>query len=128
MVESTLYKASPSMYRNYPVAFVIAVILIVAYGLGLVVLLFWWLKCLCTTLTITEKRTILRTGILSKNTNEVWHRDVRNIKVSQGVLQRMFGVGTVSISSAGQADIEISVSGILRPEKVRNLIDQYRDI
>lgn len=124
--ENTLYESHPSMFRNRPVGFVLSVILIAAFGLGLPILLIWWLKCLGTTLTVTTKRTTLRTGILAKNTNDVWHRDVRNIQISQGFLQRIFGVGTVAISSAGQGDVEIAVNGMPNPEKIKRLIDEQR--
>jgi len=124
--ESILYKSHPSMFRNRPVGFVLSVILIPVLGLGLLILVIWWLDCLGTTLTVTTKRTTLRRGILSKKTNDVWHRDVRNIQVKQGILQRLLGVGTIGISSAGQGDVEIAVNGMPNPEKVRRFIDEHR--
>ena len=124
--ERILYQFHPSMFRNRPIGFVLGAVLIAAFGLGLLILLIWWLKCLGTTLTVTTKRTTLRTGILAKNTNDVWHRDVRNIQVHQGFLQRLFGVGAVAISSAGQGGVEIAVSGVPNPEKIRRLIDAHR--
>ncbi len=124
--EKTEYQSHPLMFRNNPIGFILALILILAYGLGLLILLIWWLKCLGTTLTITNKKTILRKGILSKHTNEVYHSDVRNVQVSQSLFNRMFGVGTIGISSAGQADVEIKVAGIPRPVKVKDIIDKHR--
>ena len=114
------------MFRNNPLGFVISVILIIAFGLGLVILLVWWLKCKNEKLTVTNKRTILRTGILSKNTNEVMHRDIRNIQVSQSLFQRMFNTGAIGISSAGQDGIELTASGYSAPQKIHKTIDACR--
>ena len=86
----------------------------------------WWLKCKGTTLTVTNKRTSLRRGILSKSINEVWHSDVRNVLLKQSFFQRIFGVGMIGVSSAGQSGMEISVSGIPDPDRVKQLIDERR--
>jgi uncharacterized membrane protein YdbT with pleckstrin-like domain len=95
-------------------------------GVGVVILFVWWLQCQATTLTVTQERTILRKGLLSKSTTEVWHKDVRNVQISQGLLQRLLGVGTVGISSAGQGGVEILAVGIPDPAGVRRIIDQYK--
>lgn len=126
MAEPILYESHPAMFRNHPVGFILCVVLIAAFGLGLVIFLVWWLKCLGTTLTVTDQKTTLRTGLLSRNINEVYHSDVRSIQVSQRFLQRLLGVGSVGISSAGQSSVEIVANGIPRPDQVRELIDARR--
>ncbi len=126
MEEQKLYEAHPSMFKNNPVGFILSILLVFAYGLGLIILLIWWLKVIGTTLIVTNERVTLRKGILSKHTNEVYHTDIRNVQVSQGIFQRMFGVGTIGIATAGHGDIEIVVKGIPTPERVKSLIDQYR--
>jgi len=96
------------------------------FGLGLLLLFIWWLDCLGTRLILTDRRTILRKGILSKSTNEVLHSHVRNILTRQSLFQRLTGVGAIGISSSGQSGIEIWVSGIPDPDYVKSVIDQYR--
>ncbi len=113
------------MFRNHPIEFILCILLIAAFGLGLLILLIWWLNCLGTTLTVTDQRTTLRRGILSKNVNEVYHSDVCNIQISQSFLQRIFHVGSIGISSAGQSGIEIVADGIPDPDKVKEIIDTY---
>jgi hypothetical protein len=125
--ESILHTSHPAMFRNRPVLFLVYLILIAAYGLGFILFLIWWLQCLCTTLIVTSSKTTLRKGILSKSLNEVRHKDVRSVQVYQSLAQRIFGVGKLSISSAGQSGIEIEVSGIGKPEKIKMLIDEHRD-
>ena len=123
--EETLYEEHPSMFRNRPVEFVVTCLLCLVL-VGFVMFFFWWLKCIGTKLTVTTDRTTLRRGILSKSVTEVWHQDVRNVQLDQTFFQRIFGVGTIGISSAGQSGLEISVAGIPDPDRVKALIDQHR--
>lgn len=148
--ETTLYQGNPSMFRNHPLWFV-GNMLVIVLGLGLTIYLLitghnygaltalaigvggggiaygcWWLQCKACKLTVTNDRTTLRRGLLAKNLTEVWHQDVRNVQLDQTFLQRIFDVGRVGISSAGQAEIEISVNGIPDPDRVKELIDEHR--
>ena len=120
--ETVLQTDHPAMFRNHPFWFSLSVILIAAFGLGLIILFIWWLVTQATELTVTDERTILRKGLLSKQTNEVRHEDVRNIQVSQTFIQRMLGVGRISVSSAGQDTIEISIDGVRDPQSLADLI------
>lgn len=122
MAESTLWVGHPAMFRNHPIWFVVCVALIVLYGVGLIPLAIWWITVRSKILTITTNRTTYHYGLLSKHTNEVRHSDVGNIRIDQGVLQRMLGVGKISISSAGQADVEIEINGMPNPSKIASLI------
>jgi uncharacterized membrane protein YdbT with pleckstrin-like domain len=125
MEETILYDHHPAMFRNNPIGFILSIILCFL-GIGLLILLIWWLKALGTTLTVSNKRITLRKGLLSKNINEIYNTDVRNIQIKQNVMQRIFGVGSIDISSSGQGTIEISAKGLPNPEKIKNIIDQYR--
>jgi len=124
--ERELYSDSPAMFRNHPIGFVLSLVLCIA-GVGVILLIVWYLRCRGTHLTVTNKRTTLRTGILSKHINEVFHRDVRNVRLSQSFWQRILGVGSVELSSSGQSDVEIAVSGMPNPDNIKILINKYRD-
>ncbi len=126
--EGTLLEINPVMFRSNQVGFILSVILIAAAGAGLVILAIWWLKTKAAMLTVTNKRTIQRTGLISKKTTEVLHRDVRNIQIDQSVFQRLFGVGSIGISSAGQSGIEIQFTGVRDPDGIKALIDRYRNL
>ena len=125
VTEKVLHEAHPVMFRNKPGAFILSVLLCFA-GIGIVILLIWWLKCLGTKLTVTDERVILRHGIFAKHTTEVNVADVRTVHVSQSLGQRIFGVGRLGVASAGQAGIEIAVNGIPRPQQFADLIRSGR--
>lgn len=123
--EQVLYDAHPAMFRNRPVSFILCCILSLV-GVGLIIFLVWYLKSRATQLTVTNEQTTLRRGILSKQTNDVFHSNVRNIIVRQSFFQRMMGTGYVGISSSGQSGIEIEINGIPDPERVKQIIDDCR--
>lgn len=151
--EQTLFKAHPAMVRARPflflllalvvigglissalsaigiVAIVGGVLLILSLIVSLVaaaVLFWWWLQCKRTTLTVTTSRTSLREGLLSKHITEVWHHHVRNVQIEQGLFERLMGVGTISIASAGKSDFEIRMNGVPNVKKIKDLIDENR--
>ena len=91
----------------------------------------WWVAWyvsahLWVKLRISNKRTVRREGIIRRHTSEVLHDHVRNVEIKQSFLQRVFKVGYIGISSAGQDDIEIQVHDIPKPYEIKKLIDEYR--
>ena len=76
---------------------------------------------------LSNKRISSEMGILSKQTAEVMIKDVRSVNLKQGIFERMFGLGTVEIGSAGTAGIEVSISGVSKPEQVKYLVTKLQN-
>ncbi len=135
------------MFRNHPLKFTLRIALVIGcivglctltpkiigtillwtgIGLGLLMLLWWWVSVLGKTLIITDQRVTKRTGIFSKKTNELYHTDIRNIQVEQRFWQRVFGVGKIFISYDGQGSIETVMRGLPKPSKIKIIIDNHR--
>ena len=89
--EAVLYSQHPSMFRNSPIGYVACLLLAPVGGIGLLILLGWWLHCQGTTLTVTDRRTVMRTGILSKQLSDIRNVDVRSIQLGQTFFQRLLG-------------------------------------
>ena len=66
-------------------------------------------------------------GIISRSTREVTLTDIRSINMQQSFTERLFGLGTVQIGSAGTAGIEVEFSGVSNPAIVRDQIRQSKD-
>ncbi|PSQ75710.1 MAG: hypothetical protein BRD35_08210 [Bacteroidetes bacterium QH_7_62_13] len=115
------------MIRARPIQFALSVVLIPAYGLGLVLLAYWWLSTVSRELTVTPRRVRKRSGILANQTTELRHEDVKNVQVSQGPIQNLLNTGTLRLSSAGQAGIELTMTDIDDPQGVRDVIYQQQD-
>jgi phage FluMu protein Com/membrane protein YdbS with pleckstrin-like domain len=88
----------------------------------------WKLLSLAELLEVTTRRSILRRGLLSKATSEVRHEDIRNFQITQSFLERILGVGTIGISSAGQDEVEIVMRDVPNPAALRASIDKHRTL
>ena len=118
---SELYSEHPVMFKNNPLGFIICLILIPAGGLGLLILLAWQLKNKASNLTVNDNAILFEKGLLSKERSEVNISSVRTTKVKQSFFNRIFGVGTIEIYTAGDSP-EIIASGMPDPNKIRELI------
>lgn len=140
-MSDALYESNPSMFRNHPLWFVFWLLIIVAgigalaagpderwrligfvtIFVGIVVLFVWFLKTKALTLIVSDRNVVLRTGLLSKSYSELAIDRIRSVRVRQSLLNRMLGVGSVEIFSAGD-DPEIAAAGIPNPQRVRDLL------
>jgi len=115
------YSENPVMFRNNPIGFLFAVLLIAAFGLGILILLWWFVQCKSTKLTVSYNEILFEKGILSKERSEVNISSIRTIRVKQSFFNRIFGVGTVEIYTAGDS-AEFVAKGLPDPNKVRELV------
>lgn len=115
-----LYDEHPAMFKNHPFGFIISILLI-PVGVGILILLWWYLKCKGTRLVVSERELLLEEGLLSKHRWELNISGVRSVSVRQSFFNRIFGVGTIEIFTAGDKP-EIRAAGMPDPEEVRRLI------
>ena len=143
--EADILRAKPAVFRANPLRTVFVGLLIVggpvflfsgvgefgfagivAFLVGLLMLVGSLLKAWSTELLVTDRRTVLTRGILSKSTSEVAHSDLRSIKCNQSLLERTFGYGDIALSSSGQDEMEIVADDIPNPQEVLDVIRSYR--
>ena|SRR5690554_4047160 len=118
---SVRYSSNPAMFKNNPLGFIIAVVLIPAFGLGILILLWWYLQTRASKLTVTDTEIIYDKGLLNKEHSEISISRIRAIRVNQSFFDRIFGVGQISIYTAGD-NPEIVAKGMPDPNSVRELI------
>jgi uncharacterized membrane protein YdbT with pleckstrin-like domain len=115
---ATSYQSHPSMIRAHPIRFLVALLLIGFFGLGIIILLFWYLRCRAVLLTIDQDELRLTEGLFSKSVTELRLKNIRSVKIQQSFGQRLFGAGDVEIFTAGDA-AEIIVKDIPHPEALK---------
>jgi len=115
------YDASPAMFRNQPLGFILAVLLIAAFGLGILILLYWYIKTRSVRLTVTGDAIHLSRGILTKEQTDIDVREIRTVLIRQRFWQRIFDVGQIEVFTTGDMP-EFSLQGMPDPNFVRDYI------
>jgi len=75
-----------------------------------------------TILRVYSNRVTLERGLFSKCYQDFIPRDIRSIDVDQGFLQRLVGIGDITISTAATVEAAEKVEGIPDPKGIRELI------
>ena len=117
------YDANPVMFKNNPLGFIVALLLVPVFGLGLLIFLIWHLNNKSSRLVITDSDVLFEKGLLNKERSELTIKSIRTVKVRQSFFNRIFGTGTVELYTAGDKP-EIVAEGLPDPGRVREIIKQ----
>lgn len=146
MNSDLIYSENPKMPRNRPFIFIFNIILnivgfvsafrfeeqalqitgLVVWIATIVFFLIWFIHTKSTKLSITNTDILLEKGLLSKERREVAIEKVRTVNIKQTFLNRILGVGEISIFTAGDLP-EIVVPGMPDPNKTREIIKQKQN-
>ena len=127
MTDTVIYEAHPAMFRAHPFSFILSVLLIAAFGIGIVILVYWYILTRATALTVTDSDILYERGILSKDRTSVSLRHVRSVNVMQSFVNRIFGVGTIQISTAGD-EPEFTIADMPDPHVIRDAIAKAQEM
>jgi membrane protein YdbS with pleckstrin-like domain len=114
------YRASPVMFRAQPIAFIFSLLLI-PVGVGLIILLVWWLQSITTHLEIDEETVRYETGVFSKDRRALNRQAIRTVRVTQSFINRIMDVGAIEIFTAGD-DPEIRALSMHKPNEIREML------
>ena len=78
-----------------------------------------------TRYALSEDRLFLKRGFLNVHQDEIVLYRVRDLRVSQTLWQRVFGVGTVTVISTDKSIPELALNNIRQPNEVKELIHEY---
>jgi uncharacterized membrane protein YdbT with pleckstrin-like domain len=74
-------------------------------GITLLLAIWEWLKLRSIEQGVTNKRVILKKGIISRKSEEMKIASIETVEIIQGVIGRMFGFGTVKVTGRGISDL-----------------------
>jgi hypothetical protein len=86
-----------------------------------------WLRRASTVLRVYSDRINIERGILSKCYQDYDPRDIRSIDIDQNFLQRLLGIGDLTISTAATVEASEVLRSIPDPGGVRELILAQRE-
>lgn len=75
---------------------------------------------------LNDRRFIHRSGILRRREDRIETIDMDDVAVEQGLLERMVGVGTITIHSSDASDPELVMPGIENAREIAKKIDRIR--
>lgn len=79
---------------------------LVTLGLTWLIALYEYFRLRSIEQGVTNKRVILKTGIISRHTEEMKLSSIETVEIEQGVWGRMFGYGTVKLTGRGISDVK----------------------
>ena len=113
----------PMLFIVSPGACIVTYIVIIG-GLGIFLLFYTDLLYESYTFLLTDDMIIIEKGVIWKRKNAIPYSRVQNINITHNPLERMLGIATVHIHTAGMgmAYAEGKVSGIPFPDELSEII------
>jgi uncharacterized membrane protein YdbT with pleckstrin-like domain len=103
-----------AFFRSRPFRFI-------AFGWLIIPLLYWYLLSRSEKITIGNGELIYESGILRKDRTELKLSHIRTVKVSQDLIDRIFGCGNLLIFTSGDLP-EVTLIGFPNPNVIRDVI------
>lgn len=100
-------------------------LLLPAFGLGLILWIIAFVRYKTTELAITTRRVIVKHGFIRRRTIEININKVESIQVDQELLGRIFNFGTLVVAGAG--DPQAPIAGISAPMEFRKAFIEAQD-
>ncbi len=76
-----------------------------------------------TQYSMTEEQLTIRTGFLNLHTETIKFFRVVDMAITQTIWQRIFGVGSITLSTRDARQPEFIIKDIKNPEKVHKMLD-----
>jgi len=82
-----------------------AILAIPTLGITLILTIWEYLKLRSIEQGITNKRAILKTGIISRKSEEMKISSIETVEIIQGIFGRIFGFGSIKVTGRGISDL-----------------------
>ncbi len=126
--EQIIYTAS--FHWTYTASALLALLILGVFLIGVWIFLDMMIRKWTTEIAVTTDRFVMKTGWISRKTEEVSLSKIEEIRLEQSVLGRIFGFGRLHIQGTGVG--EIALPDIDEPLKTRRAIanarEQMRDV
>jgi uncharacterized membrane protein YdbT with pleckstrin-like domain len=97
----------------------------VIFAAAVIILVWWslrpWLFWLTTRYVVTDRRVLMRSGVLSKSGRDVPLTRVNDVSFKTTLIERLFGSGTLTIESAGERG-QVMLTDVPKVEDVQREI------
>jgi uncharacterized membrane protein YdbT with pleckstrin-like domain len=85
-------------------------------------LLFFGLPWTFTVYTLTDTMLTIDTGLVSREENDCYMYKIQDVKLQQSLLERIFGIGTITCYSGDTTDAVFSLVHVKNSKQVKDFI------
>jgi len=121
-----LYSRLPLTFHEDPYRWGSYLVIAASAGFGIALFVRWWFKNYGNRLVLTQEEATYIKGVFNTSMTEIRIADIRAVEVDQRFWEKMVGIGTIRIASAGSDGWEIDIGGMPNPTKVRSIINTGR--
>jgi len=89
---------------------------------GIVIGLISWIKVVTSEFVVTNKRIVMKVGLIKRTSIETILGKVESVIVNQGILGRILNYGTIGITGSGGSTTPFS--NILKPIEFRRIVNE----
>jgi len=114
--EATIWQGRPSQWVN--VLWFAACILILPIPFAI----YRWLTVRCTTYSLTSQRFRVESGILSRHFDDLELYRVKDITMTQPLIQRLVGLGTITMMTSDRTTPTLLLPAISGPRETMDTI------
>jgi uncharacterized membrane protein YdbT with pleckstrin-like domain len=115
--------AARAVARHRDDVFLVVVGVVILLVLGRLVRLGWRLAVLKShRYRITDQRMVIESGVLSRRIDEMDMRTVEDLEFQQSLVERLLGIGDITIISSDRSNARTRLVGLARPRELRELI------
>jgi uncharacterized membrane protein YdbT with pleckstrin-like domain len=87
-----------------------------------------WLKIKCERYQLTSERLRLRTGVLSRQTDEIELYRVKDYVLVEPFWLRLFGLGNISLTTTDDANPRVTLHAVSEGDKLRDEFRKYVEL
>lgn len=91
-------------------------------------LLFFGLPWTFTKYSLNEERLFIESGLLNTVENEVRLYRIMDLQLSRSLIQKLFGLGTINVSSADKSLCNFSLVNIKNPKEVKETLSRLIEV
>ena len=115
--EHVIHRAHMSWFYSPWTTIILLILALPTLGISLLLLVPTWITVKTTEMAVTNKRIMIKRGLISRHTVEMALSRLESVQVNQDILGRIFDFGTVVLSGAGNP--QAPLIGIKNPLKFR---------
>ena len=121
--EKIIKELKPSRLA-YLSGYALGIIFLFMFFIGILIIILTELLRRANTYYITNKRVIHEFTFLSRKISSTSYDKIQDLHMSQNIIERIFGIGTIHINTAGTHFIEIRFRGVKEPVSIKRMIEE----